>query len=140
MRLWFVDASVLLASEDLDEAHHTDAKRLLAGTDPLATLDLAYYEVTSVALGAWRDRSAVYRLHERVAAVAGDGGLFRGEASLLASAATIAEEHGISVHGAAYVAAARASGSQLVSCDERELVDRGLACLPRDALHGRTRS
>jgi predicted nucleic acid-binding protein len=131
---WFVDASVLLASEDPDDAHHADATRLLEGGEPLATLDLAYYEVAGVALGAWGDPSAADRLRERVTAVALDGGLFRSEASLLASAAAIAQEHGISAHGAAYVAAARASGSPLVSCDGRELVARGLACLPGAAL------
>jgi hypothetical protein len=36
--------------------------------------------------------------------VADDGGLVRVEASLIAHATTIAEEHGISVYDAAYVA------------------------------------
>jgi predicted nucleic acid-binding protein len=66
--------------------------------------------------------------------VADDGGLVRVEASLIAHATTIAEEHGISVYDAAYVAAARASNGQLVSCDVRELVSRGLARLPGDAV------
>ncbi|MGA7088396.1 MAG: PIN domain-containing protein [Candidatus Dormiibacterota bacterium] len=138
MKLWFVDASVLLAREDPDDSNHLDAIRLLAGADSVATLDLAFYEVTNVALRSWRDRSAAHRLCERVAAVADDGGLIRAEAPLLASAAIIAEEHGISAYDAAYVAAARASNSQLVSCDVRDLVSRRLACLPRDAMsrHG----
>jgi predicted nucleic acid-binding protein len=135
-----VDASVLLASEDPDDAHHADATRLLEGAEPLATLDLAYYEVAGVALGAWRDASAAHRLRERVAALAEDGGVFRSEVSLLASAAAIAEEHGISPNGAAYVAAARASGSTLVSCDGPELVALGLACLPGTALQQCNRS
>jgi predicted nucleic acid-binding protein len=136
--LWFVDASVLLAREDTDDSNHVDARRLLDGADQVATLDLAFYEVTNVAIRSWRDHSAARRLCARVAAVADDGGLVRADAALLLSAATIAEEHGISVYDAAYVAAARASKSRLVSCDLRDLVSRGLACLPRDAQPGPT--
>ncbi|TFV64573.1 PIN domain-containing protein [Geodermatophilus sp. DF01-2] len=134
MNLWLLDASVLLASEDPDDENHHDATRLLEGSDPLTTLDLAYYEVTNVAVRAWRDLPAAHRLRERVEAVADDGGLARASPALLADAAAVADEHGISVYDAAYVAAARASGSELVSCDVRDLVSRGLARLPGDAL------
>lgn len=133
MNLWFLDASVLLASEDPDDENHAAASRLLGGGDPLATLDLAFYEVTNVAVRSWRDPSAAHRLRERVAAVSDDGGLTRASAALLFSAATVAGEHGISVYDAAYVVAARASGGELVSCDLRDLVSRGLARLPADA-------
>ncbi|MHB8451365.1 MAG: PIN domain-containing protein [Mycobacteriales bacterium] len=137
MNLWFLDASVLLAGEDPDDVNHESALRLLGGSDPLATLDLACYEVTNVAVCAWQDPSAAHRLRERVAAVSDDGGLVGVSTSLLASAAAIAEEHGISVYDAAYVAAARASSGQLVSCDVRDLVSRGLARLPGDCPPGR---
>lgn len=134
MTPWFVDASVLLASEDPDDAHHEPASALLEGADPLATLDLAFYEVVNVAVRAWRDLRAADRLRERVVAVAGDGGLIRADAPLLGTASLIAEEHGISVYDAAYVAAARHSACPLVSCDVRDLVARRLARLPGDAL------
>ncbi|MHB1975065.1 MAG: hypothetical protein ACYCR4_12425 [Acidimicrobiales bacterium] len=78
MSFWLVDASVFLAAEDRDDASFAAASRLFVGSEPLATLDLAFYD-------------------------------------------------------AAYVAAARESGGTLVSCDVRDLVSRGLACLPRDA-------
>lgn len=132
MNLWLLDSSVLLASEDPDDENHRDARRLLAGTDPLATLDIAFYEVTNVAVRAWRDLSAAHRLRERVAALADDGGLVRANADLIADAAALAHEHEISVYDAAYVVAARVSGAQLVSCDQRDLVSRGLARLPRN--------
>ncbi|MFC0082023.1 hypothetical protein ACFFRE_07660 [Aciditerrimonas ferrireducens] len=45
MSRWLLDASVLLASEDPDDKHHGDCRRLLAGADPLAPLDLAFYEL-----------------------------------------------------------------------------------------------
>ena len=133
MSLWFVDSSVLLAGEDPDDENHEDARRLLGGNDPLATLDLAFYEVTNVAVRAWRDLSAAHSLRERVAAVADDGGLLRVDTAVMADAAAIANEHGISVFEAAYVVGSRMSGGELVSCDLRDLVTRGLARLPRDA-------
>jgi predicted nucleic acid-binding protein len=134
LSLWVLDASVLLASENPDDVNHGDASQLLEGGDPLATLDLAFYEVTNVAIRSWQDHSAAHRLRERIAAVADDGGLIPVDASLIAHATTIAEEHGISAYDAAYVAAARASNGQLVSCDLRDLVSRGLARLPGDAV------
>ncbi len=130
MNLWLLDASILLASEDPDDEHHRDSRRLLEGSDPLATLDLAFYEVTNVAVRSWRDQPAARRLRSRVTAVADDGGLVRADTQLLKSAAAIAEEHGISVYDAAYVAAARAISGRLVSCDVRDLVSRDLASLP----------
>jgi predicted nucleic acid-binding protein len=132
MSLWFLDASVLLASEDRDDHHHQHASRLLRSGEPLATLDLAYYEVSNVAVRAWRDLSAAHRLLERMAAVEDDGGIVRANAVLLAQAATLAEEHAISVYDAAYVVAARAAGGELISCDPRDLVSRGLARFPSD--------
>lgn len=121
MSLWLLDASVLLASEDADDEHYEDAVRLLGDDDPLATLDLAFYAVTNVAVRAWRDQTAAGRLRERVVDLAEDGGLLRADSSLLSSAAAIADDHGISAYDAAYVAAARRSGAQLVSCDVRDL-------------------
>ena len=109
------------------------------GAEPLATLDLAFYEVTNVAVCSWQDGAAARRLRERVAAVADDGGLVRADSNLLAAAASLAAEHRISAYDAAYVAAATVSGGRLVSCDVRDLVSRGLACLPRDAQPGADR-
>ncbi len=67
MRLRLVDASVVLAREDPEDTHRGDAGRLLDGGDALATLDLAFYEVTNVAVRSWRDRAAAHRLRARVA-------------------------------------------------------------------------
>jgi predicted nucleic acid-binding protein len=136
MSPWLLDASVLLAAEDPDDENHGDARRLLQADEPLGTLDLAYYEVTNVAICAWRDVAAANRLRARVEAVSDDGGLVRAEYGLLADAADVASEHGISVYDAAYVVAARTAGAQLVSCDKRDLVSRGLAVLPGDTGKG----
>jgi len=131
--VWFVDASVLLSREDADDDQHDAARRVLSGDIPVATLDLAYYEVSNVAVRAWHDLDAARRLRGLVAALADDGGLVRVAEALVADATAIAERHGLSVYDAAYVAGARSAGAQLVSCDLRDLVSRGLALTPEQA-------
>ncbi len=132
MTPWLVDASVLLAAEDADDDNHDAAVELLEAADPLLTLDLAFYEVSNVAVRAWHDDAAAGRLRSRIAAIADDGGVIRAQPSLLERAERIAAQHGIAVYDAAYVAAADASSARLVSCDIRDLVSRGLAILPAD--------
>ena len=134
MTFWFIDASVLLAREDADDDHHEAACELLAGDATLATLDLAYYEVGNVAVRAWRDMRAAARLHGLVAAIAADGGLVRADEPLIARAVRIADTEGLSVYDAGYVAGASSAGLQLVSCDLRDLVNRGLAVTPEQAV------
>jgi predicted nucleic acid-binding protein len=134
--LIFLDASVLLAVEATDEPHHADAIELLTARGALGTLDLAAYETANVAIRRWQDRAAADRLVARVLAMAELGVLVRADAELLASASTLAQETGLTVYDAAYVAAARGVDALLASCDERDLVDRGLAKLPGEALAG----
>jgi predicted nucleic acid-binding protein len=125
-----LDASVLLAAEDADDASHGDATRLLESGAALATLDLAVYEIVNVAIRRWRDRVATERLRERAFAIAELGRLVRVDAEIAADAAELADRHEISAYDAAYAAAARRIGATLVSCDERDLVGRGFASLP----------
>lgn len=125
-----LDASVLLAAEDSDDAHHAAAVSLLETRNGLATLDLAAWEAINVALRRWGDREAARRLGERVFAIARLGRLVRVDHELAEATAEIAAEHGISGYDAGYVAAARRLGVPLASCDERDLVGRDLAQLP----------
>jgi predicted nucleic acid-binding protein len=125
-----VDASVLLAAEDRDDRNHSDASSLLRSTEPLATLDLAFYEVTNVADVVWQDPIAGARIRRRVSLIAADGGLVRVDDSLADHAAALAAEFAISAYDGAYVAAARLLGATLASCDVRDLVGNGLAELP----------
>jgi predicted nucleic acid-binding protein len=134
MTTWLADASVLLAREDADDPHHVHARRLLAAADPIATLDLAFYEVTNVAVRAWDDGAAAARLRGVVSALAEDGGLVRADEALAAVAADIAVREGISGYDAAYVAAATTTGARLVSCDVRDLAGPGLALTPEQAV------
>lgn len=130
MKLWCLDASVLLASEDPGDHNHADAVRLLQTSDSLLTLDLAFFEVVNVAVRAWQDQGAAERLCARIDAIAHDGGLLRVDSELMAQAAVIAEQRSISAYDAAYVAAGDRAAATLVSCDVRDLVSNGLACTP----------
>lgn len=131
MTTLLLDASVLLAAFDPDDDHHQEARALLEdGETALATLDLARYEVTNVAVRAWRAPESVAPLLAAIDRVGEDGGVLVSGTSLLTRAAEIAERHGISGYDAAYVAAGAEAGLRLVSCDERDLVSRGLASLP----------
>jgi predicted nucleic acid-binding protein len=131
---WFADASVVIAGADADDREHDAARSLLSGTASIATLDLAYYEVTNVAVRAWRDPSKARKLRAAVAAIARDGGLIRVDEALATAAAELAEQHGLSAYDAAYLAGAAVAGARLVSCDVRDLVGSGLAVTPGQAV------
>ena len=131
MTTLLLDASVLLAAFDPEDEHHEPARTLLEDENTsLATLDLARYEVANVAVRAWRAPESVGPLLAAVERIAADGGVVPSTDTLLTSAAEIAERHTISVYDAAYVAAASNAGHRLISCDERDLVSKGLAEAP----------
>lgn len=131
MTTLLLDASVLLAAFDPEDDHYRPSRALLVddGTT-LATLDLARYEVTNVAIRAWRAPDTVAPLLAAIERIADDGGVVVSTAELLERAAEMAEQHGISVYDAAYAAAAAQADRQLVSCDDRDLVSKGLATHP----------
>jgi predicted nucleic acid-binding protein len=129
-----LDASVLLAAFDPEDDHYEPASALLVDSAAtLATLDLVRYEVANVAVRAWRAPESVAQLLAAVEQVADDGGVVVSTGLLLTRAAELAEQHAISVYDAAYVAAAREADRRLVSCDERDLVSKGLAVFPAKA-------
>jgi len=126
-----LDASVLLAAFDPDDKHHEPARALLEDDETtLATIDLARYEVANVAIRGWRSPGSVAPLLTAIDRLADDGGVLASTGTLLTRAAEIAEDRTISVYDAAYVATAGDNGLRLVSCDERDLVSKGLAVLP----------
>lgn len=140
MTTLLLDASVLLAAFDPEDDHYKPARDLLEDEEAtLATLDLARYEVANVAVRAWRAPEAVIPLLAAVERLADDGGVIPSTDTLLTKAAEIAERHTISVYDAAYAAAANEGGHRLISCDERDLVSRGLAWLPANASDGGSR-
>lgn len=133
MSTLLLDASAILAAFDADDDMHEPARTILA--DPsltLGTIDLVRYEVANVAVRAWRDPGKVAPLLAAIDRISEDGGIVFSSTTLLAQAAEIAERHTLSVYDAAYVAAASQAGATLVSCDIRDLVDKGLASSPAD--------
>lgn len=134
MTTLLLDASVVLAAFDPEDDHHKAARALLEDEGvALATLDLIRYEVTNVAVRAWRAPESVAPLLSAIDRIAEDGGVLVSQTTLLTRAAELAERHAISAYDAAYAAAAIEAGLRLVSCNERDLVSRGLASLPGDA-------
>lgn len=134
MTTLLLDASVLLAAFDPEDDHHEPARDVLEDeATTLTTLDLARYEVTDVAVRAWKAPESVAPLLSAIERLADDGGVVPSTDTLLRRAAEIAKHHAISVYDAAYAAAADKGGHRLVSCDERDLVSKGLATLPANA-------
>jgi predicted nucleic acid-binding protein len=131
--LIFLDASGLLAAEDLDDPHHAAAAQLLV-IGALGTVELAAYEVTNVAEVRWRDPETARRLRERVWLIAELGALVRVDRALAERIAELSRQHGLSAYDAAYVAGAERVGAPLASCDERDLVSRGFARPPEQFL------
>jgi predicted nucleic acid-binding protein len=125
-----VDASVLLAAEDRDDAHHEASRRLIRESPLIATIDLAVWEATNVADRVWKDPAAGRRLRETIWILGRLGALVRVDAPLAESAALVVADHGISAYDAASVTAARQLGAPLASCNVRDLVASGLAVLP----------
>ena len=134
MTTLLLDASVILAAFDPEDAYHEASRAILSESDAtLATLDLARYEVANVAVRAWRAPDQVSALLAAIERIADDGGALVSTGSLLTSAAELAEKHAISVYDAAYVAAARQGERALVSCDARDLLSKELALSPSEA-------
>jgi predicted nucleic acid-binding protein len=129
----FLDASVLLAAEDADDGQHSGSLALLRSGD-VATLDLALYETTNVAVARWNDPEAGLRLRERFWTIAELGTLVRLDRQLGEEVARLVAEHQLSAYDAAYVAGARRLDIVLASCDQRDLVGPGLAQLPTNLI------
>jgi len=125
----FLDASVLLAAEDTEDREH-DSSLVLLRTGDVATIDLALYETTNVAIARWQDPAAAARLRARIWTIAELGTLIRVDGSLSEEVARLAVESRLSAYDAAYVAGARRLGAVLASCDRRDLVNAGHAQLP----------
>lgn len=130
----FLDASVLLAAEDSDDEQH-EASLALLRTGALATIDLALYETTNVAITRWQDEAAAARLRQRIWTIAELGTLVRVDPPLGEDIAQLAQEHGLSSYDAAYLAGSRRLGITMASCDQRDLVSTGLAQLPSTLTH-----
>lgn len=106
-----------------------EAGSLVRGDAPLAALDLTLYEVANVVAKRYREPEEARRIVQAIVHTCGDG-LLRVDRELIDEVSDVVAEHGLSSYDAAYVAAARRNGLQLVSLDVRDLVSKGLAVTP----------
>ncbi len=131
-----LDASVWIASLDPLDRHHAEAQQLIVGVESgrsLAALDLTLYEVANVAVKSWKAPEDAGTLVELVRSSC-PGTLAQIDEALIEQAIALADEHGLTVYDAAYVAAAKLHGWTLVSADHADLVRPGLAVSPDVAL------
>jgi predicted nucleic acid-binding protein len=138
MTMHLLDANVWLATHNVDERDHVAARRLVegAGGRPLAALDLTLYEVANVAMKRWRSRTRARDVAALVRVTCGDR-IVSVDERLINRAIALTREHDerrLSVYDAAYVAAADLHGWTLVSGDDKDLVEPGLALSPDAAL------
>lgn len=95
-------------------------------------LDLTLYEVANVVAKKYGQPDEARELVQGLFRVSARPPL-RADVNLLEDGLDLMSEHGLSAYDAAYVAAARRNGWQLVSLDVRDLVSKGLAVTPAEA-------
>jgi predicted nucleic acid-binding protein len=127
--LLLLDASVWVAAGIPANPSHAQAAALTQGDVPVAALDLTLYEVVNAVAKQYRQPEQAQRIVRALLRTCGDD-LVRVDHALGEGMAEVVSEHGLTAYDAAYVAAARRNGWQLVSLDLRDLVSKGLAVTP----------
>jgi predicted nucleic acid-binding protein len=130
--LLLLDASVWVAAGIPANPAYRSAAALARGDVSVAALDLTLYEVVNAVARGYRQPDQAQRIARAILRTCGDD-LVRVDLELGEEIAKVVAEHGLSAYDAAYVAAARRNGWQLVSLDVRDLVSRGLAVTPEAA-------
>lgn len=128
-----LDASIWIAAGMPANPAHEDALAVVRSERPVASLDLTLYEVMNGVALKYRQPDDAARLCRLILRRSGDR-LLRLDAGLPDALLEEMVAHGLTAYDAAYVAAARRTGSQLVSIDVRDLVSKGLAVTPDSAL------
>ncbi|HEX5929121.1 MAG TPA: PIN domain-containing protein [Solirubrobacterales bacterium] len=125
-----VDASAWVTLVERDSAHREAVARLIRErAHSLGALDLTLYEVGNAIGVKQGNRDEAGRIVRLIHRCCRDR-IFAVDMELLDSALGIAAEHGLTAYDAAYVAAARRYGWNLVSTDVADLVSKGLAVTP----------
>jgi predicted nucleic acid-binding protein len=132
--LFLVDASVWVAAGIPANPSHESAAVLAHGGVSVAALDLTLYEVVNAVARGYRQPDQAQRIARAILRTCGDD-LVRVDRELGEEISAVVSEHGLSAYDAAYVAAARRNGWQLVSLDLRDLVSKGLAVTPDAAVY-----
>jgi predicted nucleic acid-binding protein len=130
---FLVDASVWGRLAEPHDRFHRQARDFLVESEAsVAALDLTLFELANAVAVKMRQPQRARWLFDLVAVRCADR-FVRVDAELLTAAIETAERHGLTAYDAAYVAAARRNGWQLVSLDLRDLVSKGLAVTPDGA-------
>ena len=124
-----LDASVWVPPGISANPSHGSAAAFARGGVPVTALDLTLYEVINAVAGGYGQPGQAQKIARAIVRTCGDD-LVRVDGALGEEIAEVVSEHGISAYDAAYVAAARRNGWQLVSLDIRDLVSKGLAVTP----------
>ncbi len=130
--LFLLDASVWVAAGIAANPSHGSAAALARGGAPVAALDLTLFEVINAVARGYRQPDQAQRIARAILRTCGED-LVRVDGTLGEETAELVREHGLTAYDAAYVAAARRNGWQLVSLDVRDLVSKGLAVMPEAA-------
>lgn len=130
-----VDASVWVTLVEPASPHRdVTASMIRDRASSLNALDLTLYEIAN-AVGAKRGDPGTAGKLLRLLHVSCRDRVLSVERDLLEAALEIAAEFGLTAYDAAYVAAAKRYGWQLVSVDIADLVSKGLAVTPDAALY-----
>jgi predicted nucleic acid-binding protein len=113
---------------------HVQARDFLGKGGQMTVLDLTLYEVANVIARKYGQPQEARKLVHVLLTAAADS-FQRVDAALLEDCLDLMIEHNLSSYDAAYVAAARRYGWQLVSLDIRDLVSKGLALTPDKAVY-----
>jgi predicted nucleic acid-binding protein len=132
--LFLLDASVWVAAGISANPSHESAAALARDGGSVAALDLTLYEVINAIARGYRQPDQAQRIARAILRTCGDR-LLRVDGQLGEEITEVVREHGLSAYDAAYVAAARKNGWQLVSLDVRDLVPKGLAVTPDAAVY-----
>jgi predicted nucleic acid-binding protein len=127
--LLLLDASVWVAAGISANPSHGSVAALARGGVSVAALDLTIYEVINAVARGYGQPGQAQKIARAIVRTCGDD-LVQVDGALGEEIAEVVSEHGLSVYDAAYVAAARRNGWQLVSLDVRDLVSKGLAVTP----------
>ncbi len=132
---FLIDASVWGKLAEPEDRFHGDSRDLLVESEAaVAALDLTLYELANaVGVKMGQTKRALW-LSELVEVRCADR-LVKVDSRLAATAVEVASVHSLTAYDAAYVAAARSNGWQLVSLDVRDLVSKGLAVTPDAAVY-----
>jgi predicted nucleic acid-binding protein len=127
--LLLLDASVWVAAGIPASPSHESAAALAHGGVAVAALDLTLYEVINAVARGYRQPDQAQKITRAILRTCGED-LIRVDRALGEEIPEVVSKHGLTSYDAAYVAAARRNGWQLVSLDLRDLVSKGLAVTP----------